>query len=160
MNGMKSVAEFVATGKFHGLGLGSPLSAVTEKIRVDFIEEADEENLSLRRDYGFIEFHFSQEPEWVVTSGMLELHRIAGNSTLMAEWEETMQEVFPRYFSWGEFSQQYHRIPDAPPLIRTAQGGFVEYRSAATRVSVLVVDGEDGRDDWPGGCDVWSVSLG
>ncbi|WP_327304151.1 hypothetical protein OG730_11475 [Streptomyces sp. NBC_01298] len=45
-------------------------------------------------------------------------------------------------------------------LVRTTQGDCLEYRNPDTKVSVLVVDGEDERDDWPGHAGLWSVSRG
>ncbi|MER6447559.1 hypothetical protein [Streptomyces venezuelae] len=56
--------------------------------------------------------------------------------------------------------QELGRISGAPELTVGDQGGFLEYRAAASGVSVIVVDDEEEERGYRvGHGDVWSVSL-
>ncbi|WP_405913078.1 hypothetical protein OG760_21150 [Streptomyces sp. NBC_00963] len=59
MTGLRFLALLVATGRMRGVGIGSSVSEVDEALGSGFIEEADEEDASRRRDYGPLEMHFS-----------------------------------------------------------------------------------------------------
>ncbi|CDR09984.1 hypothetical protein [Streptomyces iranensis] len=162
MSGAALLASVIATGRLHEVGVGSSLEEVDQALKVDFIEVIDEEYGTLRRDYGFVELYFSGgQGEWVMTSGMVELHRLAADEEGMAaEWCRDMGVQFPEYCSWSELREQLSRTPDAPEFNLRSQGGYLEYRAPETKVSVLVVEGEEERDDCPGHGDVWSLSLG
>ncbi|MGW7695946.1 hypothetical protein ACWGMA_45315 [Streptomyces asiaticus] len=162
MSGAALLASVVATGRLHGVGVGSSIEEVDEALKADFIEVIDEEYGTLRRDYGFVELYFSGGPgEWVMTSGMIEVHRLAADEEDMAaEWRRDVGVQFPEYCSWGELREELSRTPGAPELDLRSQGGYLEYRALQTKVSVLVVDSEEERDDCPGRGDVWSLSLG
>ncbi|MFE3327835.1 hypothetical protein [Streptomyces sp. NPDC059176] len=160
MNAIRLLAKFVASGQLHGIGIGSPLSEVDKKINSDFIDVTDEAGLSLRRDYGFVEFYFNPDTEWVVTGGAVELHKLAGNSSLADRWKKNMHIEFPQYVTWHQLKSELMEIINVSSLIETDQAGFIEYRMPMTRVSVLVSDDHEERDEWVGHGDVWSVSLG
>ncbi|MFF4230983.1 hypothetical protein [Streptomyces sp. NPDC001820] len=160
MTAIQLIASFVATGRLHGVGIGSTLSEVDQAIRSDFIDVVDESGLSLRRDYGFVEFYFNPGPEWVMSGGSIELHRLASGYERAEKWRQNMNVHYPQYLTWKELREELSRIPDLPPLTVKDQGGFLEYRAAATKVSVIVNDDHEERDDWVGHGDVWSVSLG
>ncbi|KUL46603.1 hypothetical protein ADL28_34420 [Streptomyces violaceusniger] len=162
MNGISFMASFIARGRLHGVGIESSIGEVDEALKADFIEVIDEEYGTLRRDYGFVELYFSGGPgEWVMTSGMIELHRLAADDHGMAaEWRRDTGVEFPEYCSWSELKGELSRTPGVPELDLRPQGGYLEYRAPETKVSVLVVDSEEGRDDCPGRGDVWSLSLG
>ncbi|MFE2185037.1 hypothetical protein [Streptomyces sp. NPDC059455] len=162
MSGVALLASVIATGRLHGVGVGSSVQEVDQMVKADFIDVVDEEYGTLRRDYGFVEIYFSGGPgEWVMTSGMIELHRLAADEEGMAaEWRRDMGVEFPEYCSWSELREELSRTSDAPELDLRSQGGYLEYRAVQTKVSVLVVDSEEGRDGCPGHGDVWSLSLG
>ncbi|WP_413809574.1 hypothetical protein [Streptomyces sp. OE57] len=162
MNGVAALASVIATGRLHGVGIGSSLEEVDQAVKADFIEVADEGHRTLRRDYGFVELYFSGGPgEWSMTSGMIELHRLAADDQGMAaEWRRDTGVEFPEYCPWSELREELSRTPDAPDIDLRPQGGYLEYRVPETKVSVLVVDSEEERDDCPGHGDVWSLSLG
>ncbi|MEV6128088.1 hypothetical protein AB0M05_14860 [Streptomyces violaceusniger] len=162
MNGISFMASFIATGRLYGVGVGSSIGEVDQALKVDFIDVVDEEYGMLRRDYGFVELYFSGGPgKWSMTSGMIELHRLAADDQGMAaEWRRDTDVEFPEYCSWSELREELSQTPDAPDLDLRPQGGYLEYRAPETKVSVLVVDNQEERDDCPGHGDVWSVSLG
>ncbi|MBA6437322.1 MULTISPECIES: hypothetical protein [Streptomyces] len=92
---------------------------------------------------------------------MIELHRLAADDQGMAaEWRRGTGVEFPECCSWGELRDELLRTPDTPELDLRSQGGYLEYRAPETKVSVLVVDNEEERDDCPGRGDIWSLSLG
>ncbi|MER7815181.1 hypothetical protein [Streptomyces sp. NPDC096153] len=161
MNALQVIASFIASGRLHGVGIGSTLTQVDESIHSDFIDVIDEEGLSLRRDYGFVEFYFNPGPDWVMTGGSLELHKLARNHSLSGRWREDMHVDFPQYVTWDELNEALSCLQDPleDPKV-TDQGDFMEYRFVSTKVSVLVSNDHEERDDWVGHGDVWSVSLG
>ncbi|MET9468613.1 hypothetical protein ABZY44_28250 [Streptomyces sp. NPDC006544] len=127
---------------------------------VGFIEE-DGPGGMLRRDYGLVELYFSGEPDRILTGGSLELHRLPGDPALAAEWSSATGVDFAPYTAWSEVKGALAAAGLAEAALEcTTQGDYLEYRNPDTKVSVLVVDGEDERDDWPGHGDLWSVSLG
>ncbi len=64
------------------------------------------------------------------------------------------------YVAWEDVRNALARVPGAPEFEVTDQGGFLEYRAAASSVSVLVVDDEEEeRVCHAGHGDIWSVSL-
>ncbi|MFJ9342618.1 hypothetical protein ACIRP0_25490 [Streptomyces sp. NPDC101733] len=160
MIGSEFIARLLATGEFHGLRPGASREEADRVIGVGFIAEEDGAGRSLRRDYGLVELCFSGGPDWVLTSGSLELHRIPGDPDVAGGWREAMGVDFAPYTEWDEVLRVHAAA--APGLgaamDRTDQGGFLEYRNPLTKVSVMVVEGEDERGDWPGHGDVWSVS--
>ncbi|MFE9008119.1 hypothetical protein ACFYOY_39385 [Streptomyces sp. NPDC007875] len=142
MNGVAALASVIATERLHGVGIGSSIEEVDQALKVDFIDVVDEEYGMLRRDYGFVELYFSGGPgKWSMTSGMIELHRLAADDQGMAaEWRRDTDVEFPEYCSWNELREELARTPDAPDLDLRPQGGYLEYRAPETKVSVLVVD--------------------
>lgn len=69
MTGIEFLASFLRTGRLHGIGIGSTLDEVGRAVRHRFVDVADEEGRSLRRDYGFVEFYFNPGDEWVMSGG-------------------------------------------------------------------------------------------
>lgn len=160
MTGAEFIAAFLAAGSLRGLRPGSAVAEADLALPVDFIEENDPGGM-LRRDYGLVELYFSGEPTRVLTGGSLELHRLPGDPALAAEWSSATGVDFAPYTPWAEVKGAIATAGlDEAALECTPQGDYLEYRNPGTRVSVLVVHGEDERDDWPGHEDVWSVSLG
>ncbi|WP_405488018.1 hypothetical protein [Streptomyces sp. NBC_00096] len=101
------------------------------------------------------------EPDRVLTGGSLELHRLPGDPALAADWGSATGVDFEPYTAWSDVRGAIAAAGlDEAALECTAQGDYLEYRNPDTKVSVLVVDGEDERDAWPGHGDIWSVSLG
>ncbi len=160
MTAIELIASFVVTARLHGVGIGSTLSEVVRAIPSSHVDVVDESGLSLRRDYGFLEFYFNPGPDWVVSSGALELHRLASGYERAEKWRQDMQVDFPQYLTWDDLREEFSRTPDSPTLAVTDQGDFLEYRAAATKVSVIVNNDHEECDSWVGHGDVWSVSLG
>ncbi|MFD9476777.1 MULTISPECIES: hypothetical protein [Streptomyces] len=160
MTGIEFLASFLRTGRLHGIGIGSTLDEVGRAVRHRFVDVADEEGRSLRRDYGFVEFYFNPGDEWVMSGGSIELHRLASGPDMAKEWARAMGVEFPRHVAWADVRDELARLPGAPELEAGDQGGFLEYRAAASDVSVIVVDDEEEeRGCHAGHGDVWSVSL-
>ncbi|MGW2558207.1 hypothetical protein ACWCXB_02970 [Streptomyces sp. NPDC001514] len=160
MSAIQLIASFITSGKLHGVGIGFTISEVHQAFQCDFIDVADNEGQSLRRDYGFVEFYFNPGTEWVVTGGSLELHKLASNYALAERWHKNIHVAFPQYVSWDEVQEALSRMPDFPAFHSTDQGGFIEYRFPDTKVSALASDDHEDRDEWVGHADVWSISLG
>ncbi|MFJ1745717.1 hypothetical protein ACIOJD_05660 [Streptomyces sp. NPDC088116] len=158
-NGIKFISEFVTTGLLHGVGIGTPIEKVDQAFHVDFIEENDRTHW-LRRDYGFVEISFSGGPDWVMTGVTIELHRLPSGAGSAEEWGREMHVDFASYTRWANVQAELLRTPGSPALKCTAQGEFLEYHAAETKMSITVVNNEDERDDWPGKGDIWSVGLG
>ena len=95
-----------------------------------------------------------------MSGGALELHRLASGYERAEKWRQDMQVDFPQYLTWDDLREEFSRTPDSPTLAVTDQGDFLEYRAAATKVSVIVNNDHEERDSWVGHGDVWSVSLG
>ncbi|WP_328860942.1 hypothetical protein [Streptomyces sp. NBC_00306] len=86
---------------------------------------------------------------------------VEANAVLILEClRMEMQVDLPQYLPWADLREKLARTPDSPALAETDQGDFLEYRAAATKVSVLVNNDHEERDSWVGHGDVWSVSLG
>ncbi|MCJ0869130.1 hypothetical protein [Streptomyces sp. AP-93] len=160
MTGPEFIAAFLAAGSLRGLRPGSAVADADLALPVDFIEEEGAGG-SLRRDYGLVELYFSGEPDPVLTGGSLELHRLPGDPALAAEWSSATGVDVAPYTAWSEVEGALAAAGLAAVALEcTTQGDYLECRNPDTKVSVLVVDGEDERDDWPGHGDLWSVSLG
>ncbi|NUK04320.1 hypothetical protein HRW14_24610 [Streptomyces lunaelactis] len=159
MNALPFLVSFMTSGRLHGLGIGSTLSKVDQTIHAGFVDVVDDEGLSLRRDYGFLEFSFNPGPEWVMANCSIELHKLASSRSMAKKWRKSMQVHFPQYLAWDELRAELSRAPGTPSLKVTGQGGFLEYRAAATDVSVIVSDDHEARGRSLGHGDVWSVSL-
>lgn len=154
------IASFIATGRLYEIGIGSTLSELQQAIDFDFVDVVDEDGYSMRRDYGFIEFYLNLDQDWRVSGGSVELHRLAVRSDMADRWHASMQDRFPQYLTWDELYSEFSSLPSAPSLQNIDQGDFQEYRAAETKVSVLVSNDHEERDEWLGHGDVWSVSLG
>ncbi|MFF2331283.1 MULTISPECIES: hypothetical protein [unclassified Streptomyces] len=154
------IASFIASGRLYGVGIGSTLVDLQQKINCDFVDVVDEDGDSMRRDYGFIEFYLNSGREWSVSGGAIELHRLATRSDMANRWRTAMFDGFPRYLAWDELRNELSELPNPPVLRVIDQGDFLEYRASATKVSVLVNNDHEERDEWLGHGDVWSVSLG
>ncbi|MFI1397566.1 hypothetical protein [Streptomyces sp. NPDC020681] len=158
MQAIPFLVSFITTGRLHGLGIGSTLTQVDEAIHCTFFDDSGDEGLYLRRDYGFVEFSFNPGREWVMTGASIELHRLVSGHEMAEKWRERMNVDFPSHLSWDDLHDALSRDPWFPHLTVKDQGGFLEYRAAATDVSVIVND-DDGEHGWPRQGDVWSVSL-
>ncbi|WP_327417275.1 hypothetical protein [Streptomyces sp. NBC_01233] len=160
MTGIEFLASFLRTGRLHGIGIGSTLGEVDRAFRHRFVDVIGEGGESLRRDYGFVEFCFNPGDAWVMSGGSIELHRLASGQDMATEWARATGVEFPRHVAWEDVREELARVPGAPELTVTDQGGFLEYRAAASNVSVIVVDDEEEqRGCHAGHGDVWSVSL-
>lgn len=156
----KLIASFIATGRLYGIGIGSTLMNLQQKINCDFVDVVDEDGDSMRRDYGFIEFYLNSGQDWCVSGGAIELHRLAARSNMANRWHAAMRDEFPQYLTWDELCDEFSKLPNPPALQVIDQGDFLEYRASATKVSVLVSNDHEERDESLGHGDVWSVSLG
>ena len=160
MSAAELIASFIATGRLYGIGIGSTLTELQQAINFDFVDVVDENGDSMRRDYGFIEFYLNLDQDWRVSGGAVELHRLAVRSDMADRWRVAMHDSFPRYLAWDELYNDFSNLPSHPSLHNIDQGDFQEYRAAETKVSVLVSNDHEERDEWLGHGDVWSVSLG
>ncbi|WP_405913077.1 hypothetical protein OG760_21145 [Streptomyces sp. NBC_00963] len=95
-----------------------------------------------------------------MTGGVVEVHRLSGDSDIRADARKELNIDFPEYTRWTELAQELEETASAPTLKISSHGEFLEYRSPGTKVSVHVVNNDEQRDEWPGHGDVWSVSLG
>ncbi|MFG2297746.1 hypothetical protein [Streptomyces sp. NPDC048603] len=167
MTGAEFIASLLADGSLLGLRAGDGPDAAERAVPVGFLDVEEAPGVSLRRDHGLLELSFSGGGDgtagWTLSSGMLQLHRLPEDPELAAEWREATGVDFAPYTAWSDVLAALAAGPglQESAFERIDQGGYLEYRNPATRVSVLVVDDPDEeRDDWPGNGDVWSVSLG
>lgn len=160
MTGLRFLALLVATGRMHGVGIGSSVSEVDEALGSGFIEEDGEGGAPHRRDYGLLEMYFAGGDDDVVAGGVVEVHRLSGDSGIRADARPELNVDFPEYTRWTELAQELEEMADAPTLEISSHGEFLEYRAAGTKVSVHVVNNDEQRGEWPGQGDVWSVSFG
>ncbi|MFF4094667.1 hypothetical protein ACFYYY_12625 [Streptomyces sp. NPDC001834] len=156
----KLIASFITSGRLYGVGIGSTLMDLQQKINGDFVDVVDGEGDSMRRDYGFIEFYLNLDQNWSVSGGAIELHRLAARNDMANRWHIAMRDKFPQYLTWDDLRDELSKLPNPPALQIIDQGDFLEYRASATKVSVLVNNDHEERDEWLGHGDVWSVSLG
>ncbi|MFE7585617.1 hypothetical protein ACFU5Y_29080 [Streptomyces gardneri] len=162
MTGAEFLASFITTGEVHGLRIGAPLDEVDRAFRHPFVDVVGEEREWLRRDYGLLEFAFNPEPEpeWVMATASIQLHRLASDDDLARAWARSTGVEFLRYTSWEELRDELSRTQGVPDLKITDQGGFLQYRAASSNVSVIVVDDEDEERGYRvGNGDVWSLDL-
>ncbi|MER6996967.1 hypothetical protein [Streptomyces sp. NPDC000410] len=146
----------------HGIGPGSTLDEVDRAIDCASFDDVDASGLSMRRDYGFVEFSFNATPTaWVMASATLELHRLAWGRELAEKWREGTGVDFPRYLSWSDLWEALSQVPEATCLKDVDQGGFFEHRFRARAAHVTVIVNDDGqrRGRQLGQGDVWSVSA-
>ncbi|MFD8480396.1 hypothetical protein [Kitasatospora sp. NPDC059673] len=101
MNGTAFLASVIATGRLHGIGIGSPIADVGRAFRSAWIDDVVEAGVSLRRDYGLVELYFNG-PEWTVVGGSVELHRLATVAGLAEEWRKAEGIEFSEYLPWSE----------------------------------------------------------
>ncbi|MFG2597643.1 hypothetical protein [Streptomyces sp. NPDC048462] len=160
MNATELIASFIATGRLYGVGIGSTLMNLQREIDCSFVDVFAGAGDSMRRDYGFIEFYFNSGQDWVVSGGGIELHRLAARSDLVVRWRAATCDEFPQYLTWDELRDELWRLPKPPVLKVIDQGDFLEYRAPASKVSVLVNNDHEQRDECLGHGDVWGVSLG
>ncbi|MEV8405233.1 hypothetical protein AB0R12_05315 [Streptomyces niveus] len=160
MSATELIASFITSGRLYGVGIGSNLMELQQAINFDFVDVVDEDGDSMRRDYGFIEFYLNSGQSWSVSGGSIELHRLATRNDMADRWRAAMRDDFPQYLAWDELYGVLSKLPTPPALQYIDQGDFQEYRSSATKVSVLVNNDHEVRDEWLGHGDVWSVSLG
>ncbi|MEV5481353.1 MULTISPECIES: hypothetical protein [Streptomyces] len=161
MTGIEFLATLVATGSLHGLTIGSPVSEVDRAIHGDHIDVPSETGLSLRRDYGFVEFGFDSDPDvdWVMKGCGIQLHRLPYSPDLAEEWSRAMGVDFPPYTAWTDLREEMvrHGVAD---LETKDQKTFLAYRAPHSKVSVIVNNVEEERDNYVGFGDVWAVHLG
>ncbi|MFF2190950.1 hypothetical protein [Streptomyces sp. NPDC058155] len=160
MSAAELIASFITSGRLYGVGIGSTLMELQKAINFDFVDVVDEDGDSMRRDYGFIEFYLNSGQSWSVSGGAIELHRLATRGDMADRWRAAMRDDFPQYLTWDELHGELSKLPNSPALQYIDQGDFQEYRASATKVSVLVNNDHEARDEWLGHGDVWSVSLG
>ncbi|WP_327136229.1 hypothetical protein OG311_40030 (plasmid) [Streptomyces sp. NBC_01343] len=160
MTGIEFLASFITTGRLHGIGIGSTLAEVDRALPHRHVDVVGEGGVSLRRDYGFVEFYFNPGQAWVMSGGSIELHRLANAPEPAARWAAGTGVGFAPYTAWAEVRQALTETPPVPEFTLSDQGGFLEYRAEKSCASVLVVnDEEEERGHHPGHGDVWSVSL-
>ncbi|MFD0297671.1 hypothetical protein ACFWJS_41690 [Streptomyces sp. NPDC127061] len=160
MSATKLIASFIATGRLYGVSIGSTLADLQQKINFDFVDVVDDGGDSMRRDYGFIEFYLNSDLSWSVSGGAIELHKLVARDDMVNRWRAAMRDEFPKYLAWDELSDELSKLSNPPVLRIIDQGDFLEYRAAATKVSILVNNDYEERDECLGHGDVWSVSLG
>ncbi|MFI6419404.1 hypothetical protein ACIBG6_18680 [Streptomyces sp. NPDC050842] len=104
MTGVEFLATVITTGELHGLRIGSTLDEVDRAFRHPFVDVVGEEGAWLRRDYGLVEFAFNPEPEpeWVMATASIQLHRLASDDDLAQAWARNMGVEFRRYTSWED----------------------------------------------------------
>ncbi|MFE2553429.1 hypothetical protein ACFXGI_33575 [Streptomyces sp. NPDC059355] len=160
MTGIEFLASFIATGRLHGIGIGSTLAEVDRALQHRRVDVVGEGGVSLRRDYGFVEFYFNPGEEWVMSGGSIELHRLANAPEPAARWAACTGVEFAPYTAWAEVRKALSEAPAVPEFTISDQGGFLEYRAENSCVSVVVVDDEEEERGYHAGHgDVWSVSL-
>lgn len=161
MNAADFIAGIIATGRIGGVGIGSALADVEAAFPLDYLDDTDEEMVSLRRDYGLVEFFFNDGPAWVVVGAAVEVHRLAAVPELREEWQGVQGVVFPESVAWSEVKESLSHLPSAPELqAGTEQAGYMEFRAQDTKVSVFLVDSSEDDASVPGPGDLFSVSLG
>ncbi|WP_328777219.1 hypothetical protein OHU17_33725 [Streptomyces goshikiensis] len=160
MTGVEFLTSFITTGRLHGIGIGSTLAEVDRALPHHCVDVVGGGGVSLRRDYGFVEFYFNPGEEWVMSGGSIELHRLANAPELAARWAAGTGVEFDPYTAWAEVREALSKTPQVPEFTAGDQGGFLEYRAEKSCVSVIVVDDEEEQRDYQvGHGDVWSVSL-
>ncbi|MFD8988094.1 hypothetical protein [Streptomyces goshikiensis] len=160
MTGVEFLTSFITTGRLHGIGIGSTLAEVDRTLPHRCVDVVGGGGVSLRRDYGFVEFYFNPGEEWVMSGGSIELHRLANAPELAARWAAGTGVEFDPYTAWAEVREALSKAPQVPEFTVSDQGGFLEYRAEKSCVSVIVVDDEEEQRDYQvGHGDVWSVSL-
>lgn len=159
-DGVRCLAELMQSGRWLGVGVGTTLKDVPDTFGVYFVE--DGEGLSwLRRDYGLVEIGFlHRSGRWEVNSMAIEMHRLSSSPDLLDGWNGNEGGRFERYTSWSSLVAQLLPLNVLCEVVRVDQRDFIEYRTTASGVSVMVVADDDARGDWPGRGDVWSVHLG
>ncbi|QNE74932.1 hypothetical protein F0344_10160 [Streptomyces finlayi] len=130
-----------------------------QAINCDFIDEVSRSGLSMRRDYGFVEFSFNPGTEWVMSGASIRLHRLASGYEMAEEWQKSTGVNFPQYATWRELQGALSHFKDSPPLTVTEQDDFIEYRAGATNVSITVNNNHEKRGRSVAHGDLWSVSL-
>ncbi|BDH09589.1 hypothetical protein [Streptomyces hygroscopicus] len=161
MNGIDLLSEFVVTGSLCGLRIDSPVGDVDRVMQGDYIDAVDGGGLVMRRDYGLMEFGFNSDSEfgWVLKGCGIQLHRLPYSPDLLEELRNDMGIDFQPYTTWGELSQGVsHR--GGGSLEVSDQDTFLKYRMPSTKVSVIVNNVKEERDDYVGYGDVWAVHLG
>lgn len=160
MTGIEFLSSFIATGRLHGIGIGSTVGEADRALHHRCVDVVGEDGASLRRDYGFVEFYFNPGEERLMSGGSIELHRLANAPELATQWSGSTGVEFSRYTAWADVQEALAEVSPAPEFIVTDQGGFLEYRAEKSCVSVLVVDDEEEERGYHAGHgDIWSVSL-
>ncbi|MGW7486023.1 hypothetical protein [Streptomyces sp. NPDC054786] len=161
MNGIDFLSEFVMTGSLCGLRVDDPVGDVDRAIQGDYIDAVDGGGLVMRRDYGFMEFGFNSHSEfgWVLKGCGIQLHRLPYSPDLLEELRENMGIDFQPYTTWEELSQGISRR-GGKGMEASDQDTFLKYRMSSTKVSVIVNNVKEVRDDYVGYGDVWAVHLG
>jgi hypothetical protein len=76
----------------------------------EHVDVVDEEDLSLRRDYGLIELFLNDGHDWRAVGASAEVHRLARSTSRAKKLRMSHGVAFPAYVPWQEVARESARL--------------------------------------------------
>ncbi|TLG14407.1 hypothetical protein FEK35_08415 [Nocardia cyriacigeorgica] len=154
------LAEQIRASSLLGLRRGASLVDVARAVGGNaFVDDPDRRGISMRRDYGLVEFGFDSDPihGWVCFSAILQLHRLRWETAIPNSIRERVMAV-PAVVPLGDLRKAL--MSQGGSLVKRDDQRFsdFDYYSVAgsgSRISVLT----ENDDEMLVANSVWSISL-
>ncbi|MEW2065040.1 hypothetical protein AB0899_30530 [Streptomyces sp. NPDC007002] len=157
------MAEIICTGAALGFRVGARLSEVAEYMPLQYADDIQgkRENRVLRRDYGILEATCIDQPDWVIQSVTIQVHRLASLPGLRRSMSEILQVDCEPYIAWREVEGEIRKRADLRLVERELNyPGYRFVHADSTGVSAYVVkDPEVERGTYPADGDLWSLEI-
>ena len=141
MLGAEEISRALTTGRFLGVGVGSPVAEVEERLGDNVRQLHGRASARfLRLDFGLVEVTFTGEPEWVCQWLSVQTHRLAEVPSLSRECADEFGLEFSETVTWGELSPEAREnsvLLDVSPYA-------VRYRFPAVKATVHLSENEKG----------------
>ncbi|MFI5674820.1 hypothetical protein [Streptomyces cellulosae] len=141
MSAADELSRALGTGRFLGIGAGSPLAEVEKRLGVGVRQiHRRKPNRFLRVDFGLVEVTFDGEPDWVCRWLSIHMHRLDDVPGVAMEVLERCDLDFSGAVTWGQLSPETRQAaePVIPPTVEGLRPPVVppRYRIATVKATV------------------------
>ncbi|MBB5867527.1 hypothetical protein F4553_000906 [Allocatelliglobosispora scoriae] len=151
-------ADVAATGLILGIGRGSTMQEVEDSLGGDYLD--DHGDGFIRRDYGLLEITFLDRNGWSCGFIIVEVHRLAGDRSLVPPAIEARYGPLPARLTAGPYFTALTKRGFGPERVADdSASDYLRYVIPATECVIDVVDDPQDVVGWPGFGEVWSLSL-
>jgi hypothetical protein len=120
MSAADELSRALVTGKFLGVGAGSPLAEVENRLGASVRQfHGRKPNRFIRVDFGLVEVTFDGESDWVCRWLSIHMHRFDGFPEMAVEVLERYDLDFSGAVTWEQLSPEVRQAaePVVPPTV-------------------------------------------